>query len=174
MRLHGPRPSSRPARGEWIEMRWPDLSPRAPQSRPARGEWIEIPSCYSPETTVAGLAPRGASGLKLLRVPCHARGWSSRPARGEWIEIVSVCVASPPDQSRPARGEWIEIILMNHKSQTNDGLAPRGASGLKFHTWRICNTTVPSRPARGEWIEMACSSTVGSTLDVSPREGRVD
>ena len=34
---------SRPARGEWIEMRKSTGLMCAVESRPARGEWIEIP-----------------------------------------------------------------------------------------------------------------------------------
>ena len=33
-------------------------------------------------------------------------------------------------------------------------LAPRGASGLKFHSWCTYPACCGSRPARGEWIEI--------------------
>ena len=34
------------------------------------------------------------------------------------------------------------------------GLAPRGASGLKFHRFALISRALVSRPARGEWIEI--------------------
>ena len=58
---------SRPARGEWIEIRQREHGGAAGvRSRPARGEWIEI----------------------TLMPGAIFADWS-RPARGEWIEIVS-------------------------------------------------------------------------------------
>ena len=57
---------SRPARGEWIEMRERNNRAHVGQSRPARGEWIEMTAC-------------GPACLKML----------SRPIRGEWIEMFS-------------------------------------------------------------------------------------
>ena len=54
-------------------------------------------------------------------------------------------------QSRPAWGEWIEIKLTPWERGIINGLAPHGASGLKF--------TAPGR---------VCIS------GVSPRMGRVD
>ena len=55
---------SRPARGEWIEMRILRSPVDLLGSRPARGEWIEISHSSKLPLSFTGLAPRGASGLK--------------------------------------------------------------------------------------------------------------
>ena len=99
-------------------------------------------------------------------------------------------------RSRPARGEWIEIYALERYGKKWLGLAPRGASGLKYSIPSSISISVTSRPARGEWIEILKSSAVslmvpsrparGEWIEigspssqyilsmVSPREGRVD
>ena len=55
-----------------------------------------------------------------------------------------------------------------------NGLAPRGAGGLKSSVcWRY-DQCIWSRPARGGWIEIQCVLEIRSVYMVSPREGRVD
>ena len=60
--------------------------------------------------SLLGLAPHGASGLKLVRL----------------------LLTSMTQASRPARGEWIEIDLTYKSMMSDPSLAPHGASGLKY------------------------------------------
>ena len=64
-------------------------------SRPARGEWIEIRSASCVSGPASSLAPHGASGLKFDNQKLVQTKEQSRPARGEWIEIIHV--ARPED-----------------------------------------------------------------------------
>ena len=145
-------PPSRPARGEWIEIVSRYAGNVQHESRPARGEWIEMQTAGRPAPCPRRLAPRGASGLKSSHPLMGGSALSSRPARGEWIEIVMRCFFVCSPLSRPARGEWIEIPVPQVIVSPPPRLAPRGASGLKFHS------PMPhANPPR-----------------VSPREGRVD
>ena len=59
---------SRPVRGEWIEIHGVTgcLAREHVASRPVRGEWIEIVWKWERQHHSHGLAPCGASGLKLL------------------------------------------------------------------------------------------------------------
>ena len=54
------------------------------------------------------------------------------------------------------------------------GLAPRGASGLKYRRHHPECQWRQSRPARGEWIEIIVYQVDVDDSAVSPREGRVD
>ena len=76
---------SRPARGEWIEIIIIIKQDNDGKSRPARGEWIEIGSDENGKYKGGGLAPRGASGLKLRQVQADqhpGRGLAPRGASG--------------------------------------------------------------------------------------------
>ena len=60
---------SLPARGAWIEIRYPISADRSYRSLPARGAWIEM----------------------SRRITCCIPAVWSLPARGAWIEISLSC-----------------------------------------------------------------------------------
>ena len=166
--------TSRPARGEWIEIRISYPRKRRVQSRPARGEWIEIARLVVFFCTAIGLAPRGASGLKSHCRQLARRTAGSRPARGEWIEISWLMRSAISRACLAPRGASGLKYTCAHRRRYTRSLAPRGASGLKF-AWRHKIARVrKSRPARGEWIEIPSRRSSSDRRSVSPREWRVD
>ena len=125
-------------------------------SRPLRGEWIEIAAVGRVVAThLRRLAPCGASGLKFRGSLPSSIWQSSRSLRGEWIEIVTGAKQIAPITSRSLRGEWIEIKISFCVLQHHCGLAPCGASGLKYTSPRELARPAPSRSLRGEWIEIS-------------------
>ena len=97
-------------RGEWIEITVSNLATRVSTSRPVRGEWIEMLHLLNRLILLRRLAPCGASGLKYKEVqrdgisvaslaPCGASGLKSVDG---YVDIAWI-------KSRPVRGEWIEM-----------------------------------------------------------------
>ena len=99
---------SRPVRGEWIEIGSTPGETGPCTSRPVRGEWIEISKATASGPRNTGLAPLGASGLKLLAIVGVGVNGRLAPLGASGLKCV-------------------RVISQGHSG----GLAPLGASGLK-------------------------------------------